>query len=392
MQTALGFMAGFAAAEMARELRAPRADGSVRRPSERLTPAAKDAVAALEPGRGRQARDPGEIPARGWADIVVRTYREFSADQAPMIAAGVTFFTLLALFPAVGAFVALYGLFADVSEAQRHVQAMSAILPGGAISLIGDQMVRAAAAHESGLSLAFVAGLGVAIWSANGAMKAIVTGLNIAYEETETRGLIGKIAVPLVFTLGALLFALVAVGFAALGGVVSDQFGREARWLYNAVYWPILFVAFALGLALLYRYGPSRRAARWRWVTWGSAAAAVVWLAVSVGFSFYAAHFGSYDRTYGPLGAVIGFMTWTWISSMVVLMGAELNSEIEHQTARDTTVGADKPMGARGAEMADTVGAAVGAGGTVEAGGRVGAMSARLARRLQLRHKPRMSI
>lgn len=358
-RTALSFMAGVAVAEIAREL-APRAPKALQR---RRTPARADQGAssanleqAAQSGRGHEARSPQEIPARGWKDIALRTWAEFNADQIPMIAAGVTFYTLLALFPGIGAFASLYGLFADVADAQRHIQAMSAILPGGAISLIGDQMIRVAQAGGGGLSLTFIVSFLLALWSANGAMKAVITGLNIAYEETETRGLIGKVGVPLAFTVGFLLLALIASGLAAIGAYIPEHWGETAGWIFNAIYWPSLLVAFGVGLALLYRFGPSRRHAKWRWVSWGSIAAAMAWLTMSAGFSFYVANFGSYDRTYGSLGAVIGFMTWTWLSSMVVLLGAELNSEIEHQTARDSTVGPERPLGARGAEMADTIG------------------------------------
>lgn len=353
LKLAGAFLAGVYAAELAREL-APLLRRS--RGADDLRPGST--LRSAQSGRGRHAHHPGEIPARGWKDILIRTFKEFNEDQIPMIAAGVTFYTLLALFPGIGAFVALYGLFADVADAQRHVAAMSAILPGGAITLIGDQLLRAAAAHQGGLSLAFLAGLVLALWSANGAMKAIITGLNIAYDETDRRGFFGKILVPLAFTLSFLVFALSAISLAALGSTIEDRFGRTAGGIYSVLYWVGLFVAFTFGLTLLYRFGPSRRRVRWRWISWGSGAAAVAWLVMSGGFSFYVANFGSYDRSYGALGAVVGFMTWTWLSSMVLLLGAELNSEIEHQTARDTTIGAPKPLGARGAVMADTVGAA----------------------------------
>lgn len=363
LNTATGFLAGLATAELLREL-APLLRKS-RRP--RHGPAEVEALGegaasptnlaeASQSGHGRQADRPAEIPARGWKDILVRTFKEFGDDQIPLIAAGCTFYALLALFPGVGAFVALYGLFADVSDAQRHVQAMSAILPGGAISLIGDQMVRVAAARKDGLSLAFVGGLLVALWSANGAMKAVITGLNIAYEEREKRGWIGKVVIPLAFTVGFLAFAMTAITLAALGAAIQMRVGETAGTIYTAVYWPALFVGLVTGMTLLYRFGPSRSRVRWRWISWGSALAACAWLAMSGAFSFYAAHFGHYDKSYGALGAVIGFMTWTWLSSMVLLLGAELNSEIEHQTARDTTTGPPQPMGSRGAVMADTVG------------------------------------
>ena len=319
---------------------------------------ASDHARAREPGRGRAADSPAEIPAKGWKDIVFRTWKEFRDDEIPMIAAGVAFFTLLALFPGIGAFVALYGLFADVAEAQKDVQALSSVLPGGALTLIGDQMARVAAAGEGGLSLAALVGLATSLWSANGATKAIITGLNIAYDEKEGRGFARKLLTSLGFTLAFLAFAMTTAAVLVAQPAVEKLAGHAAAILFALVGWAGLFALLVLGLAALYRYGPSRDRAKWRWISWGSASAGLAWLAASIAFSAYVARFGSYDRTYGPLGAVIGFMTWTWISSMVVLLGAELNSEIEHQTAKDSTVGPPEPLGARGATMADTVGEA----------------------------------
>lgn len=315
-------------------------------------------AAALEPGRGRDADSPAEIPARGWKDILIRTWKEFLDDQAPLVAAGVTFYTLLAIFPGIGAFVALWGLFGDVAAAQADLQRLAAILPGGAITVIGDQMANVASAHEGGLSLAAIGGLVISIWSASGATKAIIAGVGLAYDEKEERGFIRKNAIALGFTLGFLFFAMAVVAVLVAQSALARTMGDGAGWLFAAIAWPTLFAGLCFGLAVLYRYGPSRDRAKWRWLSWGSVAAAAAWLLMSLGFSFYAANFGSYDKTYGPLGAVIGFMTWIWISSMVVLLGAELNSEIEHQTARDSTVGPPQPLGSRSAAMADTIGAA----------------------------------
>lgn len=317
-----------------------------------------DLFSSLEPGRGRGAEHPGQIPMRGWKDILIRTAREFLDDEAPLVAAGVTFYGLLALFPAIGAFVALWGLFGDVGEAQRNLQSLSTILPGGAITVIGDHMANVRAVHESGLSLAALGGLLLAVWGADGATTALIVGVGIAYDEPDDRGFLKKKLVSLTFTAGFLVFALVAAGVMVGYAAVKARSGADAALAFGAVAWPILFIVLCGGLALLYRHGPSRDRAKWRWITWGSMVAAVIWLGASIGFSLYAANFGSYDKTYGPLGAVVGFMTWIWISSMVVLLGAELNSEIEHQTAKDSTVGRPRRRGRRGAKMADTVGEA----------------------------------
>lgn len=311
-----------------------------------------------ERGRGRRARSPQEIPAKGWKDILLRTKTEFQEDQIPMIAAGVTFYTLLSFFPALGAFVALYGLFADVAQAQRHLQILAFMLPPDALKLIGEQMVRLAAGNDGGLSLAFAANLLLSIWSANGAMKAMMTGLNIAYDESEKRNFVRKTATSLAFTLGFLAFVLAACAVLAIGPALETFAGREAAFTFKLIAWPSLLFGMGVALATLYRYGPSRDRAQWRWISWGSVVAIVAWVVACAGFSIYVGSFANYDKTYGPLGAVIAFMVWSWISTVVILFGAELNAEIEHQTAVDTTAGAPQPLGFRGAKMADTIGAA----------------------------------
>jgi len=314
--------------------------------------------AAPEPGRGRRATSPAEIPKRGWKDILVRTRKEFAEDQVPLVAAGVTFYTLLALFPGLAAFVSLYGLFADPAEAREQLRSLYFVLPPAALDFLGEQMVRIAAGDKGRQSLAFAAGLLVSVWSANGAVKALITGLNIAYEEAERRSLLRRTLISLGFTLGFLGFVILAVGLIAARPAVAALAGPSAADLFGWISLPALAIALTLGLALLYRYGPSRDPVRWRWISWGSVGVVAFWLAASALFSLYVDNFANYDKTYGSLGAVIGFMMWIYLSSIVVLAGAELNSEIEHQTAVDTTTGAPRPMGLRGARMADTVGAA----------------------------------
>jgi membrane protein len=315
---------------------------------------------AQEPGRGREADTPSAIPARGWKDIAWRVYAEINDDRVVTVAAGVTFYVLLALFPGVGALVALYGLLADAATINDHLAGLAVLLPGGAIEVVGDQIKRITAEGSSTLGTTFFVGLAVSLWSANAGMKAIFDALNIVYDEVEKRSFIKLNALSLVFTLGAILFLLAAMGAMVVLPIVLDYvwLGQAAESLLKILRWPALLVAVMFGLSLLYRYGPSRATARWRWVTWGSVLAAILWIAISMLFSWYAANYGNYNKTYGSLGAIIGFMTWIWISTIVILAGAELNSEMEHQTARDTTTGPEKPLGARGATMADTVGAA----------------------------------
>jgi membrane protein len=306
------------------------------------------------------AATPSDIPAKGWKDILLRVYNNISEHRVVALAAGTTFYSLLAIFPALAALVAIYGVFSDPATITAHLDTLSGFLPGGAIDVAKDQLTRVASKGRQALSLTFVVGLAVSLWSANAAMKSLFDTLNVIYGEREKRGFIKLNAVSLGFTLAAVVFVLLALG-AVVGVPVVLRYlslSNAADLLVRIARWPAMFVSLALALTCIYRFGPSRETPRWRWITWGSAAAAIFWLIASVLFSWYAANFGTFNETYGSLGAAIGFMTWLWISAIVILLGAELNAEMEHQTAHDTTTGSPKPMGLRGARMADTIGAA----------------------------------
>jgi membrane protein len=313
-----------------------------------------------ERGRGRSAHTPSEIPARGWKDILVRVYREISDDRVMVTAAGVTFYVLLAIFPAVAALVSVYGLFADPQTIAEHLNEASAFLPGGAVEIIGEQINRVVAQGEATLGATFLIGIAVSLWSANAGIKSLIDALNVVYDETEKRSFIKLNALSLAFTIGIIGFMLVALGAMVVLPVILDYvgLGGVGETIIKLLRWPILLLGVGLGIACIYRYGPNRDKAKWRWITWGSALASIMWLAASILFSWYAANFGSYNETYGSLGAAIGFMMWIWLSTIVILLGAELDAEMEHQTARDTTEGPPRPLGARGATMADTVGEA----------------------------------
>jgi membrane protein len=313
-----------------------------------------------ERGRGRSADKPSDIPAPGWKDILLRVYRDIGEDRVIALAAGVTFYSILALFPAIAALVSLYGLFADPASIATHLERLSGILPDGALQVIGDEIQRIASRGSATLGVTFVVGLATALWSANAGMKSIFDALNIVYDEEEKRSFIRLNAISLLFTIGAIVFVLVAIGVTVVLPLVLNFFGVTAlaEFALRFMGWPALLLVVMLVLALLYRFGPSRARPKWRWISWGGASAAVLWLIASILFSWYAANFGSYSKTYGSLGAAIGFMVWIWLSTIVVLVGAELNAEIEHQSARDTTTGAPKPFGSRGARMADEVGPA----------------------------------
>jgi membrane protein len=305
-----------------------------------------------EPGRGRGAENPMQIPPRGWLDVVWRVGKEVNDDRLPAVAGGITFYILLAIFPGLGVFVSLYGLFADVSLAQEQFVSLIGIFPDAFLTIIGEQMIRLASAPAQNLSLAFVVSLLLAISSASAGVRALMDGLNIAYDEDEKRGFVHLRLMALGATVALLLSILFLAGLlVALPALLPNDnaLGVVVRWLAA--------LAMTTGLfSIIYRYGPSRARPRWQWVTWGSAIAAVLWMAGSLGFSAYVTYFANFDRTYGPLGAVIAFMLWIWFSVLVLLLGAEVNAEVEHQTAADSTTGPPAPMGRRGAAMADTIG------------------------------------
>jgi membrane protein len=276
------------------------------------------------------------------------------------MAASVVFYSLVALFPGIAAAVSFYALFANAGTIGTHLSIAADIVPAGALDLVGQEITRIAAKSEGRLTFGFVVGLLIALWSANAGMKSIFDALNVMYDEEEKRSFVRLNLISLLFTIGALAAAGIAVALVVVFPLVLAAFGLSSADypVIGYLRWPVMFVLMVFGLAVLYRYGPSRHRAKWRWLSIGSVLAAVVWLAVSALFSWYLGNFADYNATYGALGAVIGLMMWMWLSTIVLLVGAELNAEIEHQTARDSTVGEPKPLGTRGAVMADTVGAA----------------------------------
>jgi membrane protein len=318
-----------------------------------------DLARAREPGRGRDADSPEQIPARGWSDIVYRVFWAIAADRIVSTSGGVAFFALLAVFPGIAAIVSLYGLFADASTIGSHLVLLSGILPAGILALIADQITLIVQQRSDTLGTAFLVALIVALVSANSGISALFDALNVVYGEKEKRSLVRFYAITFLFTLAGILLIIIAIAGVVVLPLVLKFVGLPSATerLLAILRWPILFASIAASLAFIYRYGPSRRDARWRWVTWGSIVAAMMWIAVSMLFSWYVATFDSYNRLYGSLGAGVGFMVWLWVSAVIVLFGGEINAQMEHQTARDTTDGREKPLGSRGAMMADHVGA-----------------------------------
>ena len=308
---------------------------------------------------GHTAATPSDISAKGWWDIGWRVVEGFQEDRVLLVAAGVTFYGLLALFPAVAALVSLYGLFTNPVSISEQLSLVSGFLPDGALEVIGDQVKRISAQGRGNLSFTFAGTLLLSLWGANAATKAIFDALNIIYKEREKRGFISLTIHSLLFTLAGLVMVLLAIAGIILVPITLKLVGAAnstTSAFLSILRWPLLYVALLFALACLYRFGPSRTDPQWRWVTWGSAIAGTAWVVGSVALSWYVSNFGNYNATYGSLGAVIGFLVWMWLSTIIVLVGAEINAEMEYQTARDTTSDPAKPMGHRGARMADEIG------------------------------------
>lgn len=307
--------------------------------------------------RGRHASRPSEIPKLGWRDILLRVKSEVADDHVSISAAGVAFFGLLAIFPAIAALIGVAGLVLDPAQIESQLAQAASVLPENAAQILQDQASKVAQ-NSGGATIAAIGGVALALYSASSGMRTLMESMNIAYDEDEKRGFVGLYATSLALTLVLIVGAVVALGATLVLPAVLATMGLgglvEAVLTYGR--WPLLALLMILGLGVVYRYGPSRENARWRWITPGSVVATVLWLIASIAFSIYVRNFGSYNETYGSLGGVIILLMWFWLSAFVVLLGAELNSEMEHQTERDTTTGGDRPMGQRGARMADSVG------------------------------------
>jgi membrane protein len=317
-----------------------------------------DQALARSGDRGRNAEHPRELPTSGWRDILWRVKEETAKDNISMIAAGVAFYLMLAIFPLLAATVSIYGLVADPADVQRNFESVAGVIPEQARSIMIDQLTAVSSASGGQLGFGVVLSLGLTLWSASRGVIAMITALNIAYDETESRSFVKLNAIALALTLAMIIFMIVTlavvVGLPVVIGYLN--LSETVEWVIRLARWPILAVAVIVGLAVLYRYAPDRDAPRWRWVSSGAVVATVIWLLGSIAFSVYVSNFADYNKTYGAMGAVIILLLWFNLSSYAVLLGAELNSEMEHQTARDTTKGLERPLGQRRAYVADTVG------------------------------------
>jgi membrane protein len=291
------------------------------------------------PATGALADSPSEIPARGWLQIGKRVIGRFGQDRVMAEAAGVTFYALLAIFPAIASLISLYGLIADPTTISAHLSLAGGVIPEGGMQIITDQVKSLTSSPHQALGMGAVIGILTSLWSANAGMKALFDALNVVYEARESRGFIHLTLISFAFTIGGLVFIILALSAVVVLPAVLNFVGLHTATdtLLSLARWPLMLAVIALALAFIYRYGPSRSKVKWRWLSWGSAFASLTWIGASAAFSWYVANFGSYNKTYGSLGAAVGFMTWIWISTMIVLVGAELNAEMEHQTAMATS-------------------------------------------------------
>jgi membrane protein len=314
-----------------------------------------------QPRHGQRSTNPLQIPWASWKHILWRTYVRSNEDRLLATAAGVVFFGLLAVFPAITALVSFYALFANPSTIATNLQTLALMLPDGSFEIVRDQIARVLNKGGTSLGATFLFGLGLAIWSANAGVKAVIDALNVAYGVRETRGFVQLNLLSLAFTIGGIAAILLMVGAVVAFPLVLDHLGLapESKLIVSLARWPLLFVILLAALAVLYRFGPSRRPPRWEWLSAGTVTAGLLWIVGSALLSWYLSNFANYSVTYGSLGAAIGLMMWMWMSAIIVLFGVELNSEIEHQTALDSTIGRPQPPGARGAVPADTPGPAV---------------------------------
>lgn len=308
------------------------------------------------PGGG--AESPAEIPPKGWWQIAVRGWKEASADQVPLLAAGVAFFGFLALFPALIALTLIYGLVAEPASISEQLGALTSALPPEARELLETQLRALTSAPAEGLGWGLVLSVLLALWSASGGVGNLVTAINTAYDEERRRGFIKEKLIALGLTVGAVVFMLLVFALVAGVPIVLGVLGIDEggwRWLIEAARWVVVALLVSVALAVLYRVAPDREPPKFRWVSVGAAVATVLWLLASVGFSLYVTMFGSYAQTYGALAGVVVMLLWLWITSYAILLGAEINAEAEAQTAKDSTTGPELPLGRRGATKADSI-------------------------------------
>ncbi|MBF9034977.1 YihY family inner membrane protein [Rhodobacterales bacterium HKCCE2091] len=309
------------------------------------------------PARGRMAERPRQIPWRGWRRIAVRTWTETNRDHLGLIAAGVAFYGLLALFPAITALMAVAGLAFEPAQITAQVELIFSLVPEAAAQIIIDQASAVAGSDEGGLGLSAALGFALAVWSASKGVSSLIEGVNVAYDEAETRGIVRLTVTRLALTLFLVTGMVTGLGATIVLPSILQilALGPTTEMVIGLVRWGVLLLMTMIGVGVVYRYAPDRQMARWRWLTPGAVLATIAWIAASAGFAVYVQNFGSYQETFGALAGVIILLMWLWISAYLILIGAELNAEVEAETRIDTTIGDPMPIGTRGAVKADTV-------------------------------------
>ncbi len=305
--------------------------------------------------RGEDAQWPHQIPLAGWIDIGKRTFHEMKADNVQIVAAGVAFYFFLSVFPTIIATISVYSLVIEPDQIREQISKLSLILPEQAFGMIKEFLEPVIAKSDKEIGWGLAISVLVSIWSANKGTSALFEGVNIAYDENDTRGIIKKNLLTLVFTLGGVVVGLISLLIVIFFPLLIKNLGLtpQIEHMLTWVRWVLLGIILVLTLSMVYKFAPNRRSPKLRWVSWGALLGSLLWLAGSMLFSWYVSNFGSYDDLYGSFAAVAILMLWLFLTAFIVLMGAEINSEMEHQTRYDTTIGQERPMGERNAHHAD---------------------------------------
>jgi membrane protein len=326
-----------------------------RRPAEPYPSSGRPQAGSPSQVPGAEADSPMEIPPQGWKQVLLRTKQQIKEDNIPLLAAGVAFYAFIALFPALIAAVTVYGLVADPEQVEEQISSFGDALPTEAATLLNDQLTSIAGSSSSALGWGLLLSLGGALFAASGGMQNLVKAVNIAYDEEETRGFIKLRLLALALTLGAIVFIVVTIGLIAVLPVLLDGLGAVGRFAAQVARWAGLVVFVLVALGVIYRFAPDRDDPKLKWVGLGSGVATLLWILGSAAFSLYVSNFGKYSETYGALAGVVILLLWLWLTCLIILIGAEINSETEQQTAKDTTQGPEKPMGERRAVKADSM-------------------------------------
>jgi membrane protein len=306
---------------------------------------------------GHAADSPGQIPRKGFKQVLLRVKDQVQKDHISIIAAGIAFFIFLALFPAIAALLSIYGLIMDPQQVQQQMNQVSAFLPAQAHQMISEILQNVASQSEETLGLGVAISVLVSLWSANKGTKALFEGVNVAYKEEQTRGFFKENGLSLLFTLGGMVLFFICLSLVVAFPVFVGNLGlpEVAVTILDWSRWLLLGIILMFAIAAVYNYAPVRRRPKFRWVSWGAVVATVLWLLGSLLFSFFVSNFGNYDETYGSVAGIVILMLWFFMTALLILIGAEINSELEHQTSKDTTVGGERPLGQRGAQQADRV-------------------------------------